>query len=85
MLLVQKDNPNDPRVRVLRRFRNFAIFWIAILIAYFVGVGAFLDATRTPIASALPVFLLLFGCVLIGSVWHAAAIITMTATNLFDR
>jgi len=53
-------------------------------VAYFVGVGAFLDATHTPTASAVPIFLLLFGCIVIGAVWHAAAIVTMTATNLFD-
>jgi hypothetical protein len=85
MLQAQREDPNDPRVIVLRRFRNLAIFWIGILVAYFVGVGAFLDATHTPAASALPIFMLLFGCIVIGSVWHAAAIIALTASNLLDK
>jgi hypothetical protein len=85
MPMGQKDDPNDPRAKVLQRFRNFAIFWIAILVAYFVGADAFLGATGTPTGSALPILLLLFGCVIIGAVWHAAAIVAMTAARQLDE
>jgi hypothetical protein len=85
MLQARRENPNDPRVIVLRRFRNLAIFWIGILVAYFVGVGAFIDATHTSAESVLPIYILLFGCIIIGSVWHAAAIIALTASNLLDK
>ncbi|MDE2465844.1 MAG: hypothetical protein KGO02_19330 [Alphaproteobacteria bacterium] len=70
-------SPNDPRAGILHRFRNYALFWIAILVAYFLGSGALLKASNAPIESAVPVLLLLFGCILIGSVWHAAAVVSM--------
>jgi hypothetical protein len=83
--LDRKDDVNDPRLRILRRFRNFAIFWIIVLVTYFVGVGLYLNATGTPIANATPILILLFGCILIAAVWHAAAVVTMSTAGFLDR
>jgi hypothetical protein len=79
------ENPNDPRVKLLRRFRGFALFWICILVAYFVGLEYFIEKSKTSVVSTFPVFLLLTGCILIAAVWHAAAIVAMTVTGLFER
>jgi len=69
---------NERRAAELRRFRNFALFWIIILVAYFVGADILLEFMGSKLESASPVLLLLMGCIVIAAVWHAAAIVTMS-------
>jgi hypothetical protein len=78
------NNP-DPRVALLSRFRNFAIFWIAILILYFVSLWVFVEETKTSVLVAIPIFVLLCGCTLIGAIWHAGVIIVMSLRGMLDR
>ena len=68
-------SPKDKlRADVLRRFRNFAIFWIAILVIYFVGADAVVTFFGVSISTVLPTLVLLAGVIIIASIWHAAAI-----------
>jgi len=76
---------NDARVVTLRRFRNFALFWIAILVGYFLGIGIFLEAAHMAYGEAAPVLMLILGCILVATIWHAAAIVTMTLSGTLDR
>jgi len=78
-------DPNDPRGKVLRRFRGFALFWIAILVFYFVGAGFVFEKTSMATSNAIPVFVLLLGCILLASIWHAAAVIVMSLNGTMDR
>jgi hypothetical protein len=72
---------NERRAAELRRFRNYALFWIIILVAYFIGADIVLEFMGSTLESASPVLLLLLGCIVIASVWHAAAIVTMSHPN----
>jgi hypothetical protein len=76
---------SDPRAETLRRFRNFALFWIIVLVGYFVGADLFLEATRTAIGDAMPVLALILGCILVATIWHAAAVVTMSLSGQTDR
>jgi hypothetical protein len=69
----------------LRRFRGFALFWIIILVTYFLGLGYFVEKSRMSAVATFPIFLLLAGCIVIAAVWHAAAIVAMTVTGVFEN
>lgn len=70
---------------MLRRFRSFALFWIGILVFYFVGAGVVFEKTSMPTSNAIPVFVLLLGCILLASLWHAAAVVVMSLNGMMDK
>jgi hypothetical protein len=72
-------------LKLLRKFRAFALFWIAILVMNFVAVGFILEYSHTPLAQAAPAFALLAGCIAIGAVWHAAAVLALSQAGLLDE
>jgi len=72
----------ESRAVELRRFRNYALFWIAILVLYFVGADFLIGQTKTDPAWAAPVLMLLMGCILLAAIWHAAAIVSMSLKGL---
>lgn len=76
---------NDPRAKMLRRFRGYALFWIAILVGYFVGIGILIERTKSSVIDAMPVFVLISACILVASVWHAAAIVVMSLNGMYDK
>jgi hypothetical protein len=80
-----ENDPNDPRAKVLRRFRGFALFWITILVVYFVGAGIIFEKMKSGDIDALPVFLLLACCILVGCVWHVGAIVVMSINGMFEK
>ena len=77
--------PNASQASLLRQFRNCAVFWILILVVYFVGIGVFLDFSNTPLATAMPLLLLMTGCVVIGAAWHAAATAALIMAETIER
>jgi hypothetical protein len=75
----------DRRVKTIVRFRAFALFWLGILVLYFVSLWVFVEETKTPPVSAIPIFVLLCGCIIIAAVWHAAAIVVMDMQAMLDK
>lgn len=78
-------DPSDPRLRILRRFRAFAMFWIVILFVTFAASGFVLQYEHLSLSQAGPAFALLAGCIAIGAVWHAAAILALSHAGLLDE
>ena len=78
-------DPNDPRAKLLRRFRGFALFWIAILVSYFVGAEFLFEKDKTVATEAIPVFILLACCILVACVWHAGAIVVMSLNGMLEK
>ena len=72
----------DARTIELRRFRNYALFWIFILVFYFVGADFLIKQMKTDLMLAAPVLLLLMGCIFIAATWHAAAIVSMSLKGM---
>jgi hypothetical protein len=79
--MAAKDS-SDRRAAELRRFRNFALFWIMILVLYFIGADIVVEQTETDLASVAPALLLLMGCILLAAIWHAAAVVSMSLKGL---
>jgi hypothetical protein len=78
-------DPKDPRAKLLRRFRGFALFWISILVAYFIGAEFFFEKEKAAATDAIPVFILLACCILVGCIWHVGAIVVMSLNGMFDK
>lgn len=76
---------NDAQASLLRQFRNCAVFWVFILVAYFIAIGMFLEFSKTPLTAAMPLLLLMTGCIVIGAAWHAAATAALILAEKIER
>lgn len=80
-----QNDPDDPRMKLLRRFRSFALFWIAIIVCYFVGTEVLFEKDKAVATDAIPVFILLACCILVACVWHVGAIVVMSLNGMLDK
>jgi hypothetical protein len=61
------------------------MFWIAVLFVAFAASGFVLQYEHISFSQAAPAFALLAGCIAIGAVWHAAAILALSQAGLLDE
>ena len=82
---MSKTPPDDPHATVFRQFRNYALLWIIVFIAFYIGAHLVPGYIGWTLGSSSPDFLLISVCILLAAVWHAGAIITLNCGRATQR
>ena len=83
--MASKPLPNDLRPIVFLQFRNYALLWITVFIAFYIGAYFIPGYVGSTLASSSPDLLLISVCILLAAIWHAGAIITLNCTKGIEK